>query len=361
MIYLYKNIVKLEKKVLSEINRFREILGQNILIESTPPFNLLQQLFKIVGGSSDNLLSTVLKKSNDPQVLKLKNQIDLVSRELGQSPNDLITKIQQDTLSPEEFDSLVASFMRTDELFFKRLLKIYVENSPPLRQIDDLIGTLEKTLEERGIAPTADEIGDLQLQLFKTIDNDPKLGEDIKNIIKERIAERLSKLPISTKKIAPKLKLQPDPSWTKDFKVKSPENSLDSYFKVGRPYTRKTMNDLLPYFDNTFDPKRVKVMNFDVIDSMEGGELTQRFVARLVIDDKVPFLIYTSSGKSTPGLKGPGQWTLFSGWVLKTDGTTGWWIKGGEREMKLTQGGSPFFTGLAEYLKKNNVSGLKKY
>jgi hypothetical protein len=106
--------------------------------------------------------------------------------------------------------------------------------------------------------------------------------------------------------------------------------------------------------------ERLKVLDFQVIPGRDGQH--RQFIElgwKKNPNDKEyqKFLMYSSSGKSTPGKKEFGDWNTTAAYVTTNDRVddynrpiwSGMWMKD-QPTLDLTKGDSPYLTGLARYL-----------
>lgn len=142
-------------KIISEINRNRELMGLPLITEGVPPFDLLEVLMtwigretKIRGGAADIVIDSLKKTDyiNSEEKL-LKTIFDELSAKFGMTTDDLIKRIKTGELSDARFDEVISKLMLVDDELFNRLFQIYIYTTPIIKQIDDSIKYVKSLMQ----------------------------------------------------------------------------------------------------------------------------------------------------------------------------------------------------------------------
>lgn len=145
----------MKKGILSEVNRYRELMDLPLITEGVPPFDLLEVLMswigrgtKIKGGAADIVIDS-LKKTDylSSEEKLLKTTFDELSTKFGMTTDDLIKKLQSDSLSDARFDEVVAKLMSVNDELYDRILQIYIYTSPIVKQIDDSLKYIKSLMQ----------------------------------------------------------------------------------------------------------------------------------------------------------------------------------------------------------------------
>lgn len=147
------------------------------------------------------------------------------------------------------------------------------------------------------------------------------------------------------------IKLSPNPDWIRGW-FSSDANGM----------IRKLMEKVRKLDKIPFNPKNVKVISMDVLDSVENGVFRQRPVIEIKVKETGDiFLLYSSTGTGAPSLKQKGDWQLLSGFQPEPHNPNEirWYIKN-EQTTQLTKGGSKWATDLDNFIKKNGYQALGK-
>ena len=178
----------MNKQVLSEINRNRELMGLSLIMEAALPFSLKNVLLEWIEktGKLKNLLNSQ-NLSDNASILR--KELESVADGLGMSIDNLLNKIDNNTLTIDEFDSVTASLLKSgDEKLSDKIYKVYLKNNSYVKNIDDLI----KTFKTDPAIPkaTEDQIKNFKEKLIEVIENSD-VGVETKKYLKELISKEI--------------------------------------------------------------------------------------------------------------------------------------------------------------------------
>jgi hypothetical protein len=190
----------MKKEILSEVNRFREIIGLTLLTEGKIPSSFIEDLAKIFNKSSDELFVSIEKKEIPALEKTLKNALGDDSAVFAKN----LQKLKAGTLSPTLEDKLLASLIRSSDNKIKNLVETtFIKSNPDLNKI---IGRFTKRADgsypeikpglsydnfiSRMSPEQYTEYVKLQNQLIDATD----LGVQMKKYLKERLASELTSL-----------------------------------------------------------------------------------------------------------------------------------------------------------------------
>jgi hypothetical protein len=172
-------------------------------------------------------------------------------------------------------------------------------------------------------------------------------GTEFRNLMQQAFEKKV----IQKAAQASVISLKPNPSWIYKW------FSTDKSKMIGNLFEKIKKLENIP-----FNPKNVKIINSDVLDSIEGGMLKQRPSLEIqVAETGDNFLIYSSTGTGAPELKQAGDWQLLAGWMpdLKDSKEIQWYLKD-EATTQLTKGLNNWATELDKFIKKYGVDALGK-
>lgn len=189
----------MNKEILNEINRFREIAGLTLLNEASIGGGWIDELLTALGKSSDDF-DALIKSADTTLGKELKDGIDDVASRLGTTTDDLLEKIRLKNLATNEADELLKTLLKsTDTKVKDTLANYYINNSADLMEIVDemtnsdfveLLKTSQlpydelnasyKKIRESFVTTLSDELPEIQENLLKRFDNTVKpLLDDI--------------------------------------------------------------------------------------------------------------------------------------------------------------------------------------
>ena len=237
-----------------------------------------------------------------------------------------------------------------------------------LKQLDDLFGALAKNeiniiKDANGIVTAINSstgvpiaISKFEKVLTAVIDGTMKVDELAKLLpAKLTNGTPFSELTINVIKKATKsavIHLKPNPPW------------IYKWFSTDKSKMIANLFEKIKKLENIpFNPKNVKIISRDVLDSVEGGgQFRQRPTLEIqVAETGDNFLIYSSTGTGAPELKQAGDWQLLAGYMpyLNDKKTIEWYLKD-EATTQLTKGLNKWATALDNFIKKNGVDALGK-
>jgi hypothetical protein len=189
----------MDKEILNEINRFREIAGLTLLNEASIGGGWIDELLTALGKTSDDL-DTLIKSADTPLGKELKDGIDDVAARLGKTTEDILEKIKLKNLAVDEADELLKTLLKsTDTRVKDTLANYYINNNAELMEIADEmvnsdfvallktsqlpydeLNTSYKKIRESFVTTLSDELPEIQENLLKRFDNTVKpLLDDI--------------------------------------------------------------------------------------------------------------------------------------------------------------------------------------
>jgi hypothetical protein len=239
-----------------------------------------------------------------------------------------------------------------------------------LKQLNDLFGALAMSGEKNFIKNASTgvitaiksstgvpiPVSQLEKVLTAVIDGTMKVDE-LAKLLPAKLADGtpFSELTINVIKKATQsavIHLKPNPPWIYKWFSKDKSKMIANLFEK----IKKLEN--IP-----FNPKNVKIISQDVLDSIEGGgQFRQRPTLEIqVAETGDNFLIYSSTGTGAPELKQAGDWQLLAGYMpyLNDIKKIEWYLKD-EATTQLTKGLNKWATALDNFIKKNGVDALGK-
>jgi hypothetical protein len=165
----------MEKEILYEINRFREILGLPLLKESIGG-GLIDEFLTLFGKSTDEF-ETLVKDGTDDVAQSLRNSFDEIAQSGGKTFDEIITDIKAGRLSDDLATTIAEKLVKsTNQEVSQKMAKAFVNTNPSLKALSDEIASPNKFTSANDI----DELENLYDEYYIKIDN---LGEsqEVKN------------------------------------------------------------------------------------------------------------------------------------------------------------------------------------
>lgn len=192
--------------ILSEINRNRELMGLSLLLETTFPFSLSDEIYSLLGITKKinlvNWSNSVSSLSKKIEVETL-DTFDSLAAKFGISKDDLLRQIQQETLPINQFDEVVVTLMKQNDVFFNKLYYKFLEKNPELKSLVDSVDSISKDNNLLGKV-TKDDIDDFKQKIIDKANNDPNIGTELRKLITDKLSTKLSEI---SKKLPSKLEL----------------------------------------------------------------------------------------------------------------------------------------------------------
>ena len=127
----------MNKEILNEINRFREISGLRLLSEASIGGGWIDELLTVLGKSSDDL-DTFIKSVDNPLAQEFRDGIEDVAARLGKQSDEILERIRLKNLEVDEADELLKILLKSTNKEVKDTLTNYFINSDDsLKQIAD--------------------------------------------------------------------------------------------------------------------------------------------------------------------------------------------------------------------------------
>lgn len=173
-------------KLLTEIERYRELMGVKLLKEVTLPKSWFASFAEAFGKSEDDLFETLGKSEDeiaDASEKILKREFDDIAQSSGKSLEDFITELKAGTVGDDILDELALKLLKSaDDTIRVNTVNAFIKEIPSLKKVYTYIDDPEKI---KDIYKTGDD------ELIKTfedigpmIDNLP-VGDETKKFIKQ--------------------------------------------------------------------------------------------------------------------------------------------------------------------------------
>jgi len=182
----------MKREILSEVNRFREIMGLDLLSEGPIPKALIDDLAKAFGRTEDQLFSSLEKK----EVSALNRVFDDVADATGKSADDLIQSFKAGTLDDVAEDMFVAKLIQSGTDSLKQAaIKTYAKTKPELVSfVDQVIGDMAGKIKNLNDTQYADNIAEVS----KFID-DANMTQEMKDYLKNQYKTEANKIRLSSR------------------------------------------------------------------------------------------------------------------------------------------------------------------
>jgi len=188
----------MKSNILSEINRNRELMGLSLLLEATFPFSLYDELSDLFAIGRRNLTDWANSTSamNNQLARETLDTFDNLAAKFSITRDELLQRIQQQTLSISEFDEVVAALMKQNDILFNKMYSKFLERNPELKSLEDLIESIS-TDDEIAKKFTKDAIDDFKTKLIDKVTNDPNLSPEVRDAIIQRVSKKLDDLKVN--------------------------------------------------------------------------------------------------------------------------------------------------------------------
>ena len=185
----------MNKEIIIEINRIRELCGLSLILEQKFPWSLFDELATWVGKTADEDLFTFISKPNaNVKATQLLDELEKVSTKLGlKNTEELIGKLEKKTLSDLEADELGAALIRAGNKELQDIVyKSYLKISPV---VEIMTNTLNDTKTQDIInSGNKEAIEELRKVLKAPIEKSTELGDEVKRYYYDLIDEKLGKV-----------------------------------------------------------------------------------------------------------------------------------------------------------------------
>ena len=159
----------MEKEILYEINRFREILGLPLLKESIGG-GIVDEFLTLFGKSADDF-EDLVKNGDNAVAQSLRNSFDEITQSGGKTFDEIITDIRAGRLSDDLATTIAETLVKsTNQEVSKKMAKAFINTNPTLKNLSDEISSPDKFAS----ANDGDKLEELYTEYFLKIDN---LGE----------------------------------------------------------------------------------------------------------------------------------------------------------------------------------------
>jgi hypothetical protein len=246
---------KMNSNIILEINRFRELIGLPLILESRVEF--ISDIFtSLFGKNLDYFASSAAKITNELE-RGVVNEFDKIASRLKINMSELIRGIQANTLSKETMDEVISSLMKLDNNLFDAIYNRYRNQLLSLDEFDLEIKNLLLNLNSKTDFSknyTIKEFNDLKNRLKNYLDSEPDLSPNVKKFIEGKLEENLklisNKLPKDSDTITSNLKLNIG-GYKKEF--------MSMFDRIAQKYGKKWSDVLSPEeVQNTY--KGIKIL-----------------------------------------------------------------------------------------------------
>ena len=181
----------MRREILSEINRFREIIGLNILNEGIIPSSLVDDLAKAFGKSEDEFFQRLEKK----ELTALNKVFDDVANTTGKSSDELIQGFKSGTLDDFAEDLFVSKLIQSGTENLKQAaIKAYSTTKPELVSlIDTAFNGMEQSIKQM-----SDQKYQERLTKVNSIIDDSPMTDEMRTFLKNEYKERSKSIRLSS-------------------------------------------------------------------------------------------------------------------------------------------------------------------
>lgn len=196
----------MKKQILSELNRFREIIGLPLLNEGIVPLELLESLAKAFGKSEEQFIESLGKG----EMVAIEKVFDDLADVTGRNASDLIDDFKLDKLTDEVEDLFVVKMIQSNTpSIVEAAVKSYAKTKPVL------VNLVNNTLRgiDSVISKASDKSYNEYLGSVKTLIDNSGLPQDTINYLKNEFVKQATSI---RSKIKPKVVTPPsiDSVWS---------------------------------------------------------------------------------------------------------------------------------------------------
>jgi hypothetical protein len=126
-------------KLLTEIERYRELMGVRLLNEVTLPASWFASFAEAFGKSEDDFFKTLGKNEDeifDASERLLKQEFNDIAQTAGKNLDDFITQLKAGTIGDDILDTLATRLLKSsDETIAKNTVEAFVKEYPSLKML----------------------------------------------------------------------------------------------------------------------------------------------------------------------------------------------------------------------------------
>jgi hypothetical protein len=299
-------------KLLTEIERYRELMGVQLLKEMTIPKTFFASFAEAFGKTEDDFFETLLKSEDeifDASERLLKQEFDDIAEFAGKDLDDFIKELKAGTISDNVLDTLAFRLLKSsDETIAKNTVESFIKEYPSLTMLKSALDDTEymtnilksgdkKSIENlNALKKKIDElnIGDLTKKYFTDIyDESFKVAkaevDRIATETSEKFAKEAERLKEASDEMASKLRIEEG----KKTKASNLRKQMDVLVQNNKlPKNSDEYTTLTDYIDNLLkdnpeadlgDLAKLGEQQFDILykqyqDAVQKGvEATQEF------------------------------------------------------------------------------------
>ena len=209
-------------KLLTEIERYRELMGVKLLKEVTLPKSWFASFAEAFGKTEEDLFETLGKSEDeiaDASEKILKREFDDIAQSSGKSLEDFITELKAGTVGDDILDELALKLLKSaDDTIRVNTVKAFIKEIPSLKKVYEYVynpdkmkdvyktgdAELIKTLEDIGPMIDSLPVGQETKKFFK------EAFESSKNIAKQEAQKVADDAAESLRKFQEELQAQAD-------------------------------------------------------------------------------------------------------------------------------------------------------
>ena len=151
----------MNKEILNEINRFREISGLRLLSEASIGGGWIDELLDLLGKSADEF-DTYVRSNADEFATGFKKEIDDAASILNKTSDEILSSIKAGNLPANEADEILRAILKTDGIVKDRIVSSYILSNPSLI---DTLSRIQNDSMAANIRNSADDIVTLKSKL----------------------------------------------------------------------------------------------------------------------------------------------------------------------------------------------------
>jgi hypothetical protein len=361
------------RKIITEINRIREMIGVSLIVEGIGDVlniftNLGKKSIKELSNEEQEIISKLIKDSAEIQRAGIRS-IDDVMSDAGKQL--LLKTIRENSVAVKNvFSDIITKYANNSMVIINKNLELIPDLKTELSKLKAGPNTaldIIRKIESNGIQ----NIDTLQLAALKKTLTDAKttfVGNSKMITYLDDVTEQVDGY-IKSNSIKIDDIITQDTPQMGGGKIKNPQRTIyeqkpdgsvgeiempswvwDNWWKDGDIRGGNIILELknkVSRIDNkTFNPNDIKVLNFTT-DS--GGR--EYYELLLPTNDKV--ILYKSSGTGSPELKQKGDWQIVNGFTSHPNDNNFFWVAKDVNSTQYTKGESRYFTDLSDYLKQN--------
>jgi hypothetical protein len=134
-------------KLLTEIERYRELMGVQLLKEMTIPKTFFASFAEAFGKTEDDFFETLLKSEDeifDASERLLKQECDDIAEYAGKDLDDFIKELKAGTISDNVLDTLAFRLLKSsDETIAKNTVESFIKEYPSLTMLKSALDDTE--------------------------------------------------------------------------------------------------------------------------------------------------------------------------------------------------------------------------